>query len=87
MSGLTGSGFGVDILEETETVPTNNGDHDRLSHYVHRDDMMRGMVYGEPVMALCGKIWVPERDGSKFPVCPECKEILGSMFDKDGGGE
>ena len=79
MSGLTGSGFGVDILEETVVAPTDNGDHDRFSHYVHKDDMMSGLVMGQHVMALCGKVWVPQQDGSKFPVCPECKDIFDSM--------
>ena len=30
---------------------------------------------GTPVVALCGKVWVPSRAPEKFPVCPECKEI------------
>jgi hypothetical protein len=84
LSGLTGSGFGLDILEETRVVPTNNGDHDKFSHYVHKDDMMHGMVYGQAIMALCGKVWVPEQEGSKYPVCPDCKEIYNSI---PSGGE
>lgn len=80
---LTGSGFGLDLLEETKVAPTptDNGDHDRFSHYVLKDDMMNGLVFGQPVMALCGKVWVPEQDGSKFPVCPECKEIFDQLSD------
>ena len=38
---------------------------------------------GTPVVALCGKVWVPSRAPEKFPVCPECKEIWESM--KPGG--
>jgi hypothetical protein len=30
---------------------------------------------GTPITALCGKVWVPSRDPSRFPVCPECKDI------------
>lgn len=86
MSGLTGSGFGVDLLEDVEVSTTDNGDHDRFSHYVHKDDAMRGMVEGVPIMALCGKVWVPSRDGSKFPVCPECKEVFESI-PEGGDGE
>ena len=33
---------------------------------------------GTPVVALCGKVWVPSRAPEKFPVCPECKEIWES---------
>jgi len=44
---------------------------------------------GDPVIALCGKVWVPGRDPNKFPVCPACKEIIDGVFgsdDGDGGG-
>ena len=56
-------------------VNTSNGDHDIFAHYADRDDIMSGLVDGVPIMALCGKIWVPSRDPSKYPVCPECLEI------------
>ncbi|MEP7333599.1 MAG: DUF3039 domain-containing protein, partial [Terracoccus sp.] len=37
---------------------------------------------------LCGKIWVPNRDPQKFPVCPECKEIYNGLREpQDGGGK
>jgi len=38
---------------------------------------------GTPVVALCGKVWVPSRDPQRFPVCPECKEIWEGFSDKD----
>jgi hypothetical protein len=38
---------------------------------------------GTPVVALCGKVWVPSRAPEKFPVCPECKEAWESL--KPGG--
>jgi hypothetical protein len=86
MAGLTGSGFG--LMEETVTVPvpTDNGDHDRFSHYVTKEDMMRGMIYGESVTALCGKVWVPSHDGDKFPVCPTCKDIYEGIPSRDNEG-
>jgi hypothetical protein len=40
---------------------------------------MDAMVNGTPVVALCGKVWVPSRDPEKYPVCPECKEIWESL--------
>jgi hypothetical protein len=33
------------------------------------------MVTGTPVVALCGKVWVPSRDPKRFPVCPECQRL------------
>jgi len=32
-------------------------------------------VSGTPVIALCGKVWVPSRDPGRFPICPECKRL------------
>jgi hypothetical protein len=34
---------------------------------------------GDPVIALCGKVWVPGRDPKRFPVCPACKEIYQGL--------
>jgi len=44
---------------------------------------MESAVSGTPVIALCGKVWVPNRDPKKYPVCPECKEIYESMSGDD----
>ena len=67
---------GTRIIEET--VPAylpDSGDHERFAHYVMKDKIMESAMTGSPVIALCGKIWVPGRDPNKFPVCPECKEL------------
>ena len=75
--------------EETVTQPVEPGDHERFSHYVPKDKLTEAMVMGTPVIALCGKVWVPSRAPEKFPVCPECKEIWESLKpggDGDGGG-
>ena len=59
------------------------GDHERFSHYVRKDQLTEAMVMGTPVVALCGKVWVPSRDPERFPVCPECKEIWESLAGGD----
>ena len=76
MTGLTGSGF--EVKEETTTWSAD-GDHERYAHYVTQEDMMEAYVNGNPVMALCGKIWVPSKDPDKFPVCPTCKELYAEL--------
>jgi hypothetical protein len=58
-----------------------DGDHDRYSHYVQKEKILESALSGEPVIALCGKVWTPGRDPEKFPVCPECKEIYESLTD------
>ncbi len=74
-----GTGTGTDTIEDRRTVPTDEGDHERFSHYVPKDKLTEAMVMGTPVIALCGKVWVPSRAPEKFPVCPACKEIWEQM--------
>jgi len=56
-----------------------DGDHDRYSHYVKKDKILKSALSGKPVIALCGKVWVPGRDPEKFPVCPTCKDIYEKL--------
>jgi hypothetical protein len=44
-----------------------------------KDKIVDSAVTGVPVIALCGKKWVPSRDPSRFPVCPDCKRIYESL--------
>jgi len=80
---------GTQTVEETRTrpVPPDAGDHERFSHYVPKDKLMAAMVQGTPVVALCGKVWVPSRDPERFPVCPECKERHAAMDPGAGDGD
>ncbi len=73
--GLSG---GTDLLERTETSD-ESGDHDRFAHYVRKDKIVESAVTGAPVRALCGKVWVPGRDPSKFPICPDCQKIYQGL--------
>lgn len=70
-----------DVIEDTRAdIRVDEGDHERYAHYVERDQMMEAYVEGKPVIALCGKIWVPHRDPEKFPICPQCKDIYDALF-------
>lgn len=73
-----GSGTGT-LVEPTPQVSNGDGDHERYAHYVQKDKIMASALEGTPVVALCGKVWVPGRDPKKYPVCPMCKEIYESM--------
>jgi hypothetical protein len=91
---VSGVGFGTgaatetltdtDVRHEERTVPTDAGDHERFSHFVPKEKLTEAMVMGTPVVALCGKVWVPSRAPEQFPVCPECKEIWEEMNPGDG---
>lgn len=74
-------------VHEDLKVDTSHGDHERFAHYVDKNEQMQSAVFGTPIKALCGKIWVPSRDPKKFPVCPECKEIYESLPEGDDGDE
>ena len=79
---------GAETLEDHRTKEAlDDGDHDRFSHYADKSKLTEAMVMGTPVVALCGKVWVPSRDPKKYPVCPSCKEIWDSLKpgDDDGG--
>ena len=41
------------------------------AHYVKRS----ATVEGTPLEAFCGHVFVPTRDETKLPVCPECQAI------------
>src|SRR5699024_9467218 len=73
-------------LQEQEQS-TDDGDHDRFAHYVRKNKITQAALGGTPVIALCGKVWVPGRDPEKYPVCPECKEIYDGMREPNDGGD
>jgi len=71
--------------ERVEEQVSEPGDHERFAHYVRKNKIMDSAMSGDPVVALCGKVWVPGRDPKKFPVCPTCKEIFeGLRAPQDG---
>ncbi|WP_369797230.1 DUF3039 domain-containing protein [Aeromicrobium sp. Root236] len=73
------------VVDERTDMRTEEGDHEKFSHYVPKDELTEAMIMGHPVVALCGKVWVPSRDPERFPVCPECKDIWESLKDGDEG--
>ncbi|MDN5894028.1 MAG: DUF3039 domain-containing protein [Nocardioides sp.] len=78
----------TDVLEDRRTLPVDEGDHERFSHYAPKDKVMEAIVMGTPVIALCGKVWVPSRSPENYPVCPECKEIWEEIpGNGDGNGD
>ncbi|HLT84644.1 MAG TPA: DUF3039 domain-containing protein [Phototrophicaceae bacterium] len=73
------------VLErEEQREQASPGDDERYAHYVRKDKITASAVSGQPVIALCGKVWTPGRDPKKYPVCPTCKAIYEEM---QGGGD
>ncbi len=79
------------LLEREDTRVEHDlsepGDHERFSHYVRKEKILESAMTGNPVIALCGKVWVPGRDPQKFPVCPMCKEIYEGLREPQDGGD
>jgi len=71
--------------EQVEEQLQEPGDHERFAHYVRKEKILESALSGEPVIALCGKVWVPGRDPNRFPVCPTCKEIYDGLREPQDG--
>lgn len=81
-------GGSTGLLERVEQEQAvEPGDHERFAHYVRKEKIMESALSGKPVVALCGKVWVPGRDPNKFPVCPVCKEIYEGLREPQDGGD
>ncbi|MCT1368245.1 DUF3039 domain-containing protein [uncultured Kocuria sp.] len=86
-TGYRSTPGGTATIEREETRQLSEpGDHERFAHYVRKEKIMESALSGEPVIALCGKVWTPGRDPERFPVCPECKEIYEMMRGGDDEG-
>ncbi|MBF9072471.1 DUF3039 domain-containing protein [Streptacidiphilus fuscans] len=81
-----GLGTGT-LIEEVPQTSHGDGDHERFAHYADKNKIMESALSGTPVVALCGKVWVPSRDPKKYPVCPLCKEIWEGMDVGGGKGD
>ncbi len=75
------------VLDERTEHRLDEGDQERFSHYVPKAKLTEAMVNGTPVVALCGKVWIPHRNPDRYPVCPECKEIWSSLHSGKGSSD
>ena len=50
---------GDTLLDERPDIRLDEGDHERFAHYVRKEKIVESAVTGDPVIALCGKVWVP----------------------------
>jgi hypothetical protein len=77
----------------TERVPET--DEPSMAHIVKTEPgedaaakVLEARIYGTPLEALCGHVWVPSRDPKQLPLCDVCKDIYDTyrMFN-DGLNE
>jgi hypothetical protein len=72
-----------DVLELPsidEKIETDSGDSKQFAHYAEAAEVTEAYVMGTPIVALCGKIFVPHRNPERLPICPTCKSIIDSLF-------
>jgi hypothetical protein len=69
----------TDLLEHTDSE-TKEGDEEHFAHYAESASITEGYVLGTPVIAICGKIFIPSRNPERLRVCPICKEVMNSVF-------
>jgi hypothetical protein len=37
--------------------------------------VLEARIYGTPLEALCGHVWIPSRDPKQLPLCEACKSV------------
>jgi len=83
--GVVATGEQLGYVVDAEV---DGGDHDRFAHLVLEgfpledgsfvpvgNSVVDAMVSATPVVALCGKTWVPGRDPARYPLCRTCAEV------------
>ena len=64
----------ISVIENPVTDITTDDADPLIAHIIKKEDQMLGYVLGEPVLALCGYVFVPTRDPKDHPMCDACKE-------------
>lgn len=65
---------------EQAHIVLEKGEEETAHAYV-----MRARIEGFPITALCGYTWVPNKQATGLPVCPECEAIFKN--DPHGKGD
>jgi hypothetical protein len=72
---------GVAEVLETRPADEPRTGEPEAAHIVKADGgdaaakVLEARVYGTPLEALCGVVFVPQRDPTKLPLCATCKDI------------
>ncbi len=80
----------VQTIPETEHVPQTG--EPSAAHIVKTEPgesaaakVLEARIYGTPLEALCGHVWVPSRDPKQLPLCEACKSVY-EMYRIFNGG-
>ena len=74
------------VIVEERTEETTETGEPIVAHIVKTEPgesaaakVLEARIYGTPLEALCGHVWVPSRDPKQLPMCQACKEVY-DMF-------
>ncbi len=71
----------TNVLEDVNTdVKNDDNDDEQFAHYAESASVTEGYIMGTPVIAICGKVFVPSKNPERLRVCPICKEIMDALF-------
>jgi hypothetical protein len=68
----------ADLLENPDLYDLDESED--FAHYAEAAKVTEGYIMGTPVIALCGKVFIPSRDPLKLRICPICKEIADALY-------
>jgi hypothetical protein len=68
------------IKQEEEVIAYDENGDQIFTHYGKKAKVTEGYVMGTPVVAICGKVFVPHRDPQKYPLCKQCQDVANSLF-------
>ena len=67
---------------ESDTQDVTQTGEPVVAHIVRTDPgesaaakVLEARIYGTPLEALCGHVWVPSRDPKQLPLCQKCKDV------------
>ena len=70
----------VEVTPDTEQIPQTG--EPASAHIVKTEPgenaaakVLEARIYGTPLEALCGHVWVPSRDPKQLPLCEACKAV------------
>jgi hypothetical protein len=75
----------TELLEDLDRKVETEEDEPEVAHIGRREDITRAYVTGEPITALCGAVFVPTRDPSRYPVCEACEQMMARLRSGRGG--
>src|SRR4051794_35041120 len=77
MRELSGAGTSTATIEREELrQEVEPGDRERFSHYVRKEKIKESALTGEPVIALCGKVWTPTGTRRSSPSAPSARKFM-----------